>query len=127
MQTLNCNIDQQMISKIEKNNRQVTDFELACLCKCLETTPNEILKSNDKNHPVVSEVITKLIDNEKVILNNINKLKEMNLDNKEEINDTSNNNTENKENNTETNTDNNTPTDTTTPVQPTPDTTTPTE
>jgi len=29
------------------------------------TTPNEILKSNDKNHPVVSEVITKLIDNEK--------------------------------------------------------------
>lgn len=45
MQTLNCNIDQQMISKIEKNNRQVTDFELACLCKCLETTPNEILKN----------------------------------------------------------------------------------
>ncbi len=44
MQTKNCNIDQQMISKIEKNNRQVTDFELACLCKCLEITPNEILK-----------------------------------------------------------------------------------
>ena len=41
--------------------------------------------------------------------------------------ETENNNTENKENNTETNTDNNTPTDTTTPVQPTPDTTTPTE
>lgn len=48
MQTMNCNIDQQMISKIEKNNRQVTDFELACLCKCLETTPNEILKGFDK-------------------------------------------------------------------------------
>ncbi len=48
MQTMNCNIDQQMISKIEKNNRQVTDFELACLCKCLETTPNEILKDFDK-------------------------------------------------------------------------------
>lgn len=44
MQTMNCNIDQQMISKIEKNNRQVTDFELACLCKCLEITPNEMLK-----------------------------------------------------------------------------------
>lgn len=48
MQTMNCNIDQQMISKIEKNNRQVTDFELACLCKCLEITPNEILKDFDK-------------------------------------------------------------------------------
>lgn len=29
------------------------------------TTPEDILKNNDKNHPVVSEVITKLIDNEK--------------------------------------------------------------
>lgn len=48
MQTLNCNIDQQMISKIEKNNRQVTDFELACLCKCLEITPDEMLKDFDK-------------------------------------------------------------------------------
>ena len=48
MQTMNCNIDQQMISKIEKNNRQGTDFELACLCKCLEITPNEILKDFDK-------------------------------------------------------------------------------
>lgn len=48
MQTMNCNIDQQMISKIEKNNRQVTDFELACLCKCLEITPNEMLKDFDK-------------------------------------------------------------------------------
>ena len=48
MQTMNCNIDQQMISKIEKNNRQVTDFELAGLCKCLEITPNEMLKDFDK-------------------------------------------------------------------------------
>ena len=48
MQTMNCNIDQQMISKIEKNNRQVTDFELACLCMCLEITPNEMLKDFDK-------------------------------------------------------------------------------
>ena len=30
LQTMNVNIDQQMISKIEKNNRQVTDYELAC-------------------------------------------------------------------------------------------------
>lgn len=48
MQTMNVNMDQQMISKIEKNNRQVTDFELACLCKCLEITPNEMLADFDK-------------------------------------------------------------------------------
>ena len=35
MQVLNLNIDQQMISKIEKNQRQVTDYEAACICKCL--------------------------------------------------------------------------------------------
>lgn len=44
MQTLNVNIDQQMISKIEKNQRQVTDYEQACFCKCLAVEPNEILK-----------------------------------------------------------------------------------
>lgn len=43
LQTLNLNIDQQMISKIEKNKRQVTDYELACLAKCLNTTPNDLL------------------------------------------------------------------------------------
>lgn len=43
LQTMNVNIDQQMISKIEKNKRQVTDYELACICKCLSTTPNELL------------------------------------------------------------------------------------
>lgn len=43
LQTMNVNIDQQMISKIEKNNRQVTDYELACICKCLSVTPNELL------------------------------------------------------------------------------------
>lgn len=30
LQTMNVNIDQQMISKIEKK-RQVTDYELACI------------------------------------------------------------------------------------------------
>ncbi len=44
MQTMNVNIDQQMISKIEKNKRQVTDFEVACLCKCLGISANEILE-----------------------------------------------------------------------------------
>ena len=43
LQTMNLNIDQQMISKIEKNNRQVTDYELACICKCLSVTPNDLL------------------------------------------------------------------------------------
>ncbi len=43
LQTMNVNIDQQMISKIEKNRRQVTDYELACICKCLSVTPNELL------------------------------------------------------------------------------------
>lgn len=35
LQLMNVNIDQQMISKIEKNQRQVTDYELVCICKCL--------------------------------------------------------------------------------------------
>lgn len=43
MQTLGVSIDQQMISKIESNTRQVTDYELACFCLVLKTTPNEIL------------------------------------------------------------------------------------
>lgn len=43
LQTMNLNIDQQMISKIEKNKRQVTDYELACICKCLSVTPNDLL------------------------------------------------------------------------------------
>ena len=48
MQTMNVNMDQQMISKIEKNSRQVTDFELVCLCKCLEIAPNDMLVDFDK-------------------------------------------------------------------------------
>jgi len=49
LQTMNVNIDQQMISKIEKNNRQVTDYELACICKCLSVTPNELLNFEEMN------------------------------------------------------------------------------
>lgn len=48
LQTMNINIDQQMISKIEKNNRQVTDYELACICKCLSVTPNDLLDFSDR-------------------------------------------------------------------------------
>lgn len=47
LQTMNVNIDQQMISKIEKNNRQVTDYELACIAKCLSVTPNDLLNFSD--------------------------------------------------------------------------------
>lgn len=43
LQTMNVNIDQQMISKIEKNKRQVTDYELACIAKVLNVTPNDLL------------------------------------------------------------------------------------
>ena len=43
MQTLGANIDQQMISKIEKNQRMVTDYELACFCKLLNVSPEEML------------------------------------------------------------------------------------
>lgn len=43
MQTMGVSIDQQMISKIESNSRLVTDYELACFCLVLQTTPNELL------------------------------------------------------------------------------------
>ncbi|MBR2724738.1 MAG: helix-turn-helix transcriptional regulator [Ruminococcus sp.] len=43
LQTMNVNIDQQMISKIEKNKRQVTDYELLCIAVCLSVTPNDLL------------------------------------------------------------------------------------
>ncbi|MBR4727476.1 MAG: helix-turn-helix domain-containing protein [Clostridia bacterium] len=44
MQTLGCNVDQQIISKIEKNQRQVTDYELACFCICLKAEAAALLK-----------------------------------------------------------------------------------
>jgi len=44
MQVLNVNIDQQMISKIEKNQRQVTDYEFACFCLRLNISTDEMLE-----------------------------------------------------------------------------------
>ncbi len=44
MQVMNVNMDQQMISKIEKNQRQVTDYEFVCFCKSLGVTYAEMLK-----------------------------------------------------------------------------------
>jgi len=48
MQIMNVNIDQQIISKIEKNQRQVTDYEFACFCICLHITPDEMLSDFKK-------------------------------------------------------------------------------
>ena len=44
MQTLGINIDQQMISKIENNNRIVTDYELACFCRIFGMEEKTLLK-----------------------------------------------------------------------------------
>lgn len=44
MQTFGINIDQQMISRIEKNARIVTDYELACFCRVLKVTVDEMLQ-----------------------------------------------------------------------------------
>ena len=43
LQTMNVNIDQQMISRIERNQRLVTDYELACLCIALDITERDLL------------------------------------------------------------------------------------
>ena len=48
LQLCNINIDQQMISKIEKNERQVTDYEIACICKCLDVSPEWLLQDLNK-------------------------------------------------------------------------------
>lgn len=48
LQTYNINIDQQAISKIERNNRVVTDYELVCLCRALNVDPEWLLMDYDK-------------------------------------------------------------------------------
>lgn len=45
MQTLGCQIDQQMISKIEHNTRFVTDYELVLFAKALKTSPEALLEA----------------------------------------------------------------------------------
>ena len=44
MQVQGISIDQQMISKIERNMRIVTDYELACFCKILSIDEKDMLK-----------------------------------------------------------------------------------
>lgn len=43
LQTMNVNIDQQALSRIEHDRRIVTDYELACLCRVLDVTERELL------------------------------------------------------------------------------------
>ncbi len=43
MQVLNINIDQQMVSRIEKNQRQVTDYELFGFSKCLNVSMDDLV------------------------------------------------------------------------------------
>jgi len=43
LQTHGVSIDQQAISKIERNTRIVTDYELACLCKILKVDEKWLL------------------------------------------------------------------------------------
>lgn len=44
MQVLGVNLDQQMVSRIEHNDRIVTDYELFCFCKVLKITERELLE-----------------------------------------------------------------------------------
>lgn len=43
LQTLGVNIDQQMVSRVERGLRIVTDYELACLCRVLRMPPEALL------------------------------------------------------------------------------------
>ena len=43
MQLLGVDINQPLISKIERNERFVKDFELVCFCKVLQISEHELL------------------------------------------------------------------------------------
>jgi len=50
LQTMNVNIDQQMLSRIENDQRMVTDYELACLCQILHVSEKELLSDFYKQY-----------------------------------------------------------------------------
>lgn len=50
LQTYGVNLDQQMISKIERNRRLVTDYELGFFCHILKVTPEELYKDFNKTY-----------------------------------------------------------------------------
>lgn len=45
MQTMEVNMDQKVISKIERNRRIVTDYEVACFAKALKVEKDWLLPS----------------------------------------------------------------------------------
>jgi transcriptional regulator with XRE-family HTH domain len=47
LQTMNVNIDQQMISRIERNQRIVTDFEVVCFAKALNLNALWLLSGHE--------------------------------------------------------------------------------
>lgn len=51
LQTMNVNMDQQALSKIENNLRIVTDYELACLCRVLHVTEKDLLADFYETYP----------------------------------------------------------------------------
>lgn len=51
LQVMNVNIDQQMISKIERNKRIVTDFELVCFCRALHVSLMDMLSDFYEKYP----------------------------------------------------------------------------
>ncbi|WP_300412098.1 helix-turn-helix transcriptional regulator [uncultured Oscillibacter sp.] len=51
LQVMNINIEQQGISSIENNSRIVTDYELACLCRALGVTVEEMLSDFYEEYP----------------------------------------------------------------------------
>lgn len=48
MQVLGVHMDQQMISRIEKNLRIVTDYEFACFCEIFDVSPQALLEDFQK-------------------------------------------------------------------------------
>ena len=51
MQVMNVNLTQPLISRIEHNRRIVTDYELACLCRALGVTEQEMLSDFYEEYP----------------------------------------------------------------------------
>lgn len=47
MQTLGVNMDQKVISKIERNQRIVTDYEIVCFSKALKVAKGSLLPDLD--------------------------------------------------------------------------------
>lgn len=51
MQVMNVNLTQELISRIERNDRIVTDYELACFCRALGVTLEEMLSEFYEEFP----------------------------------------------------------------------------